>query len=84
MGGYSYRNEFASPGGANFIGMEGANSYQWNEAVRTTSPEKCDIFAQCISLNQLLQDSKNTANIFFTFRNHVKMIFLSQNIKQNF
>ena len=29
-----------------------------------------------ISLNQLLQNSKNTANIFLTFRNHVK-IFLS-------
>ena len=36
-----------------------------------------------ISLNQLLQNSKNTANIFLTFRNHVK-IFLSQNIMQNF
>ena len=32
-----------------------------------------------ISLNQLLQHSKNTAYIFLTFRNHVK-IFLSQNI----
>ena len=35
-----------------------------------------------ISLNQLLQNSKNTAYIFLTFRNHVK-IFLSQNILQN-
>ena len=30
-----------------------------------------------ISLNQLLQNSKNTAYIFLTFRNHVK-IFLSE------
>ena len=36
-----------------------------------------------ISLNQLLKNSKNTANIFLTFRNHVK-IFLSQNIMHNF
>ena len=35
-----------------------------------------------ISLNQLLQNSKNTAYIFLTCRNHVK-IFLSQNILQN-
>ena len=35
-----------------------------------------------ISLNQLLQNFKNTAYIFLTFRNHVK-IFLSQNILQN-
>ena len=35
------------------------------------------------SLNQLLKNSKNTANIFLTFRNHVK-IFLSQNIMHNF
>ena len=35
-----------------------------------------------ISLNQLLQNSKNTAYIFLTFRNHVKII-LSQNILQN-
>ena len=35
-----------------------------------------------ISLNQLLQNSKNTAYIFLTFRNNVK-IFLSQNILQN-
>ena len=36
-----------------------------------------------INLNQLLQNSKNTANIFLIFRNHAK-IFLSQNIMQNF
>ena len=36
-----------------------------------------------ISLNQLLKNSKITANIFLTFRNHVK-IFLSQNIMHNF
>ena len=35
-----------------------------------------------ISLNQLLKNFKNTANIFLTFRNHVK-IFLSQNILHN-
>ena len=35
-----------------------------------------------ISLNQLLQNSKNTVYIFLTFRNHVK-IFLSQNILHN-
>ena len=35
-----------------------------------------------ISHNQLLQNSKITAYIFLTFRNHVK-IFLSQNILQN-
>ena len=35
-----------------------------------------------ISLNQLLQNSINTAYIFLTFRNHVK-IFLCQNILHN-
>ena len=35
-----------------------------------------------ISLNQLLQNSKNTAYIFLTFRNHVKL-FLSRNILQD-
>ena len=35
-----------------------------------------------ISLNQLLQNSKNTAYIFLTFRNHVKL-FLPQNILHN-
>ena len=50
--------------------------------VRTTRPEKCDIFAQRISLNQLLQNSKNTANIFLTFRNHVKVL-LFQNVMHN-
>ena len=45
--------------------------------IRTTRLEKCDI-----SLNQLLKNSKNTAYIFSTFRNHVG-IFLSQNIMQN-
>ena len=35
-----------------------------------------------ISLSQLLQNSINTAYIFLTFRNHVK-IFLSQNILHN-
>ena len=54
-----------------------------DRTVRTTRPEKCDIFAQVISLNQLLQKSKNIANIFLTFINNVK-IFLSQNIIHNF
>ena len=36
-----------------------------------------------ISLNQLLKNSLNTANIFLNFRHHVK-IFLSQNIMHNF
>ena len=46
--------------------------------------QKSVIFSHSvISLNQLLQNSKNTANIFLTFRNHVK-IFLSQYIRQNF
>ena len=46
--------------------------------------QKSVIFSHSvISLNQLLQNSKNTANIFLTFRNHVK-IFLSQYIMQNF
>ena len=45
--------------------------------------QKSVIFSHSvISLNQLLQHSKNTANIFLTFRNHVE-IFLSQNIMQN-
>ena len=51
--------------------------------VRTTRPDKCDIFGDSIiSLNQLRQNSINTAYFFLTFRNHVK-IFLSQNILQN-
>ena len=45
--------------------------------------QKSVIFSHSvISLNQVLQNSKNTANIFLTFRNHVK-IFLSRNIMQN-
>ena len=36
-----------------------------------------------ISLNQLLQNYKNTANIFLIFRNNGKM-FLFQNIMENF
>ena len=36
-----------------------------------------------MSLIQLLQNSKNTANIFLTIRNHVKL-FLSQNIMHIF
>ena len=46
--------------------------------------QKSVIFSHSvISLNQLLKNSKNTANIFLTFRNHVK-IFFSQNITHNF
>ena len=47
-------------------------------------PQKTVKFSHSvISLNQLLQNSKNTANIFLTFRNHVK-IFLSWNIMHDF
>ena len=46
--------------------------------------QKSVIFSHSvISLNQLLQNSENTANIFLTFTNSVK-IFLSQNIMYNF
>ena len=52
--------------------------------VRTTRPEKCDIFAQRYQSQPITKKSKkNTANIFLTFRNNVK-IFLSQNIMNNF
>ena len=45
--------------------------------------QKSVIFSRSvISLKQLLQNFKNTANIFLTVRNHVK-IFLSQNIMHN-
>ena len=45
--------------------------------------QKSVIFSHSvISLNQLPKNSKNTAYIFLTFRNHVK-IFLSQNILHN-
>ena len=46
--------------------------------------QKSVIFSHSvIRLNQLLRNSKITANIFVTFRNHVK-IFLSQNIMHTF
>ena len=46
--------------------------------------QKSVIFSHSvISLNQILHNSKNTANIFLTFRNSVK-IYLSQNIMHNF
>ena len=46
--------------------------------------QKSVIFSHSvISLNQLLQNFNNTANIFLTFRNNVKL-FLSQNIMHNF
>ena len=46
--------------------------------------QKSVIFSHSVvSLKQLLQNSKNTANIFLTFRNHVQ-IFLSPNIMHNF
>ena len=46
-------------------------------------PQKSVIFSRSVfSLNQLLQNSKKTANIFLTFRNHVK-IFLSRNTMHN-
>ena len=53
------------------------------ETVRTTRPEKCDIFSQRYQSQPIIKNSKNTANIFLTVRNYVK-IFLSQNIMHNF
>ena len=50
--------------------------------VKQSGPQdqKSVIFSHSlISLNQLLQNSKNTVYIFLTFRNHIK-IFVSQNI----
>ena len=59
------------------------NSIQ-NDYQSGPQDQKSVIFSHSvISLNQLLQNSKNTANIFLTFGNHVK-IFLSQYIMQNF
>ena len=51
--------------------------------VRTARPEKCDIFSQRYQSQPITKNSENTANIFLTFRNHVK-IFLSRNIMHNF
>ena len=51
--------------------------------VRTTRPEKCDVFSQRYQSQPITKNSKNTANIFLTVRNHVKM-FLSPNIMHNF
>ena len=53
------------------------------QSVRTTRPEKCDIFSQPYQSQPSTKNSKNTANIFLTFRNHVN-IFLSQDIMHNF
>ena len=50
--------------------------------VRTTRPEKCDIFAQRYQSQPITTKFHNTAYIFLTFRNHVK-IFLSQNNLHN-
>ena len=55
------------------------------ESVKQSGPQDQKIVTfshSVISLNQLLQNSINTAYIFLTFRNHVK-IFLSQNILHN-
>ena len=49
-------------------------------SVRTRTQKTVKFSHSVISLNQLLRNSKNTANIFLIFRNHVK-IFLSRNIK---
>ena len=51
-------------------------------SVRTTKPEKCDIFAQRYQSQPITTKFHNTAYIFLTFRNHVK-IFLSQNNLHN-
>ena len=52
--------------------------------VRTTRPEKYEIFTQRYQSQPITSkfQKKNTAIIFLTFRNHVK-IFLSQDIMQN-
>ena len=58
---------------------------QWRDVSLQSVPQdqKSVTFSHSvISLNQLLQNSKNTAYIFLTFRNHVK-IFLPQNILHN-
>ena len=53
-------------------------------AVRTRTPEKCDIFAQCYQSQPITPKySKSTANIVLTFRNLVKL-FLFQNVMHNF
>ena len=52
-------------------------------AVRTTRPEKCDIFAQGYQSQPITKKFRKHRFIFLTFRNHVK-IFLSQNIMHNF
>ena len=44
--------------------------------VRTTKPEKCDIFAQLYQSEPITTTFQNTADIFSTLRNYVK-IFLS-------
>ena len=61
--------------------------YIWQKKLSVQSvpqDQKSVIFSHSvISLNQLLKTFKYTANIFLTFRNHVK-IFFPQNILQNF
>ena len=52
-------------------------------AVRTIRPEKCDICSQRYQSQPTTKKIQNTANIFLTFRNHVK-IFFSENIMHNF
>ena len=51
--------------------------------VRTTRPEKCDIFSQPYQSQPITKTFQKHGNIFLTFRNHVK-IYLSQNIMHNF
>ena len=51
--------------------------------MRTTRPEKYGIFAQHYQSQPIIKKFQNTANIFLTFRNNVK-IFLSRNIMHNF
>ena len=60
--------------------------YKVVEMIIQSGPQdqKSVIFSHSvISLNQLLQNSKNTANIFLISINHVKIV-LSQNIMHNF
>ena len=61
------------------------SQYRLIDCVQSTpQDQKSVMFSHSvISLNQLLHNSKNTANILLTFRNSVK-VYLSQNIMHNF
>ena len=67
----------------NLMICQGKFQLNFIPTVRTTRPEKCDIFAQRYQSQPITKNSRNTANIFLTFRNNVKM-FHSQHIMHNF